>query len=95
MVMKIDLNQLFGLESRVAAVTGGGGELCGVMAEALADLGVNVAILDIHREHAVLREKIIVENGYPAADAISTSGREAIFIMCDVAANKIVAVRFL
>ncbi|MCP5038318.1 MAG: SDR family NAD(P)-dependent oxidoreductase, partial [Rhodobacteraceae bacterium] len=32
-------------------------------AEALADLGVNVAILDIHRENAVLREKIIVENG--------------------------------
>ena len=61
--MKIDLNQLFGLEGRVAAVTGGGGELCGVMAEALADLGVNVAILDIHREHALLREKIIVENG--------------------------------
>jgi len=61
--MKIDLNQLFGLEGRTAAVTGGGGELCGVMAEALADLGVNVAILDIHREHAVLREKIIVENG--------------------------------
>ena len=61
--MKIDLNQLFGLEGRVAAVTGGGGELCGLMAEALADLGVNVAILDIRREHAVLREKIIVENG--------------------------------
>jgi len=61
--MKINLNQLFGLEGRVAAVTGGGGELCGVMAEALADLGVKVAILDIHREHAVLREKAIVENG--------------------------------
>jgi len=61
--MKINLNQLFGLEGRVAAVTGGGGELCGVMAEALADLGVNVAILDIQREHALLREKIIVENG--------------------------------
>jgi NAD(P)-dependent dehydrogenase (short-subunit alcohol dehydrogenase family) len=61
--MKINLNQLFGLEGRVAAVTGGGGELCGVMAEALADLGVKVAILDIHREHAFLREKVIVENG--------------------------------
>ena len=61
--MKIDLNQLFGLEGRVAAVTGGGGELCGLMAAALADLGVKVAILDIHREHAFLREKVIVENG--------------------------------
>jgi NAD(P)-dependent dehydrogenase (short-subunit alcohol dehydrogenase family) len=30
--MKIQLDQLFGLEGRVAAVTGGGGELCGVMA---------------------------------------------------------------
>jgi NAD(P)-dependent dehydrogenase (short-subunit alcohol dehydrogenase family) len=61
--MAIDLNQLFGLEGRVAAVTGGGGELCGVMAEALAELGVNVAILDIDREHAVFREKRIDENG--------------------------------
>ena len=61
--MKINLNQLFGLEGRVAAVTGGGGELCGVMAEALADLGVKVAILDVHRENAFLREKVIVENG--------------------------------
>ena len=61
--MKIDLNQLFGLEGRVAAITGGGGELCGVIAEALADLGVKVAILDIHREHAVHREKIIAESG--------------------------------
>ncbi|MGD1975406.1 MAG: SDR family NAD(P)-dependent oxidoreductase, partial [Desulfobacterales bacterium] len=61
--MKINLNQLFGLEGRVAAVTGGGGELCGVMAESLADLGVKVAILDIHREHAVRREKTIVQNG--------------------------------
>ncbi len=61
--MKIDLNHLFGLEGRVAAITGSGGELCGVIAEALADLGVKVAILDIHREHAVHREKIISESG--------------------------------
>jgi len=61
--MKINLNQLFGLEGRVAAVTGGGGELCGVIAEALAGLGVKVAILDVHREHAFIREEVIVENG--------------------------------
>jgi NAD(P)-dependent dehydrogenase (short-subunit alcohol dehydrogenase family) len=65
-VMKIDLNQLFGLEGRVAAITGGGGELCGVMAEALAGLGVKVAILDIHTGNAEKREGIIARKGETA-----------------------------
>jgi len=61
--MKIQLDQLFGLEGRVAAVTGGGGELCGVMAQALAGLGVKVAILDIHHDNALQREQMIAGNG--------------------------------
>ena len=61
--MKIDLNQLFGLNGRTAAITGGGGELCGVMAEALAGLGVNVAILDINPESAEKRVQAIAANG--------------------------------
>ena len=61
--MNIELNQLFGLEGRIAAITGGGGELCGVMAEALAGLGVKVAILDINRESALKREQLITASG--------------------------------
>ena len=36
-------------------VTGGGGELCGAMAEALGAMGVKVAILDINLESAEAR----------------------------------------
>jgi NAD(P)-dependent dehydrogenase (short-subunit alcohol dehydrogenase family) len=61
-----DLTKLFDLKGRTAAVTGAGGELCGMMAEALAALGVNVAILDIHAEKALAREAAITERGESA-----------------------------
>jgi NAD(P)-dependent dehydrogenase (short-subunit alcohol dehydrogenase family) len=54
---------MFDLKGRVAAITGAGGELCGMMAEALAALGVKVAILDIHAEKARAREAAITERG--------------------------------
>ncbi len=44
------LTGLFGLEGKKAAVTGGGGYLCGEMARALARAGVSVAVTDL-REH--------------------------------------------
>ncbi len=44
------LTQLFRLEGKKAAVTGGGGHLCGEMALSLARAGVSVAVLDL-REH--------------------------------------------
>ncbi len=40
------------LQEQVAVVTGGGGILCGIMAEALAACGARVAILDLRREKA-------------------------------------------
>ncbi len=46
---------------RTAAVTGGG-ELCGVMAKALAELGVNMSIFGIRREPAAFNN-IIVDIG--------------------------------
>jgi len=62
-IMVPDLTKLFDLKGRTAAITGAGGELCGMMAEALAALGVNVAILDIHAEKARTRETAIIERG--------------------------------
>jgi NAD(P)-dependent dehydrogenase (short-subunit alcohol dehydrogenase family) len=46
------LNQLMGLEGRVAVVTGGGGHLCGTMARGFARAGCAVAILDARGEKA-------------------------------------------
>jgi NAD(P)-dependent dehydrogenase (short-subunit alcohol dehydrogenase family) len=62
-MMLPDLTNLFDLNGRIAAITGAGGELCGMMAEALAALGVKVAILDIHAEKAKIREAAITERG--------------------------------
>ncbi len=61
--MKIDPTKLFDLSGKRAAVTGGGGELCGTMAEALARLGVKVAILDIDPKAAKLRQDTIAAAG--------------------------------
>ncbi|MBN2002957.1 MAG: SDR family oxidoreductase [Anaerolineae bacterium] len=67
------LKQLFGLEGKVAVVTGGGGVLCGAMSQALARVGVKVAVLDLFPEHA---QKVV--------DAIAAEGGEAIVVKCDV-----------
>jgi NAD(P)-dependent dehydrogenase (short-subunit alcohol dehydrogenase family) len=61
--MPPDLTRLFDLHGRTAAITGAGGELCGMMAEALAALGVKVAILDIHAEKGRAREAAITKRG--------------------------------
>ncbi|MBM4333618.1 MAG: SDR family oxidoreductase [Deltaproteobacteria bacterium] len=41
------LTKLFGLEGKVAVVTGGGGVLCGSMCRALAQAGARVVVLDL------------------------------------------------
>jgi len=71
--MKIDVTKIFDLSGKRAAITGGGGELCGTMAEALARLGVKVAILDIDARAARLRQ-----------DAIAAAGGKAKAIPCNV-----------
>ena len=65
--MKVDLT------GKVAVVTGGGGILCSVMAEALANSGAKVAILD-------LRE----ENAKKVADKINAEGGKAIGLAANV-----------
>jgi NAD(P)-dependent dehydrogenase (short-subunit alcohol dehydrogenase family) len=54
------------LTGKVAAVTGGGGVLCGSMAKALAECGAKVAVLDLRKEAA---DKV--------ADEIKAAGFEA------------------
>ena len=65
--MKVDLT------GKVAVVTGGGGILCSVMAEALAEAGAKVAILDLREDAAV-----------KVADRINSKGGCAIGIGANV-----------
>ena len=62
-VMPDDIMKQFDLRGRVAVITGAGGALCGNMAEALALVGVHVAVLDIHLEKARAREEAIGKAG--------------------------------
>jgi NAD(P)-dependent dehydrogenase (short-subunit alcohol dehydrogenase family) len=63
----------FNLEGKVAVITGGGGELCGIMAEALGSMGVKVAILDLN-----------IINAETTASQIVKAGGQALAISCDV-----------
>ncbi len=54
------------LNGKVAVVTGAGGVLCSVMAEALAMCGAKVALLDLNLEAAKARAEEICANGYIA-----------------------------
>ena len=53
----------FDVNGKVAAITGGGGDLCGHMAETLGAMGVKVAVLDIGLEKAEARVQSIVGAG--------------------------------
>lgn len=68
------------LKGKVAAITGGGGILCSVMARALAENGAKVAILDLYLESA----KVV------AADIVSAGGA-AIGLACNVLDKESVA----
>ncbi|HOG51911.1 MAG TPA: SDR family NAD(P)-dependent oxidoreductase, partial [Lentisphaeria bacterium] len=61
------------LAGKVAVVTGGGGILCSVMAEALAECGAKVAILDLRKEAAD-----------QVATAIKAKGGIAMGVACNV-----------
>jgi len=67
------LENLFDLSGKVAAITGGGGVLCGTLSRALARLGVRVAVLDILEETAQRVANDIVE-----------AGGKAVALRCDV-----------
>lgn len=69
----VNLDRLFGLDDKVAVITGGGGVLCGTLSRALAEVGVKVAVLDIVPAAA----EGVVED-------IRERGGEAIAVTCDV-----------
>ena len=53
----------FDLTGKVAAITGGGGELCCAMVEALGTVGVKVAVLDINLDKAEERAQSVIRSG--------------------------------
>jgi NAD(P)-dependent dehydrogenase (short-subunit alcohol dehydrogenase family) len=61
------LDKLFGLEGKVAAVTGGGGVLCGAMSLSLGQVGASVAVLDLSLESAQRTVRELEVNGSRAA----------------------------
>ena len=61
--MEHEVSKLFDLSGGVAIITGGGGALCGTLSKALGELGVKVAVLDLHEEKAENTAKAIREQG--------------------------------
>lgn len=72
------VENIFGLNGRVAAVVGGGGVLAGAMAQGLAKAGADIAILDLNPDNAEKMAKACREHGVKAmsvaVDATSKSG---------------------
>jgi NAD(P)-dependent dehydrogenase (short-subunit alcohol dehydrogenase family) len=64
------LNEFFGLQGKVAALTGAGGHLVGEMARGLARAGVRVAVLD---KDLAAAEKVAVEIREEGGEAIAGS----------------------
>jgi NAD(P)-dependent dehydrogenase (short-subunit alcohol dehydrogenase family) len=71
--LKIDL------KGKVAVVTGGGGMLCGAMAEALGSCGAKVAVLDLRKEAAdKVAEQIIADGGEAIGVAANVLEKESL-----------------
>ncbi|HEX9135193.1 MAG TPA: SDR family NAD(P)-dependent oxidoreductase, partial [Ktedonobacteraceae bacterium] len=68
-----NLQSLFNLQGLTAVITGGSGQLGRVMAQGLAQAGVQVAVLSLHAETS---EKV--------AEAIRAEGGQAIGVACNV-----------
>ena len=62
--MKIPCHKYF--NEKVVVITGAGGILCGVLAEAYAKVGAKVALLDLSYEAANKKAQELVEQGYVA-----------------------------
>lgn len=71
--MPVSLESLFSLRGKTAAITGGGGVLCGDISRALGDLGVRVAVLDLMPQAA-----------NAVADQIKKARGTAIAVECNV-----------
>ena len=71
------MKDLFDIKDKVAVITGGGGVLCGTMAEALGAAGAKVAVLDLMEVAAA-----------KVADKIKAGKGKAIAVKCDVLDKK-------
>ncbi len=69
----LDLRTLFNVRSLTAVITGGSGQLGRTMAHALAQAGVQVAVVSLH-----------ADTSGTVAEAIQESGGQALGIACDV-----------
>lgn len=80
--MSTYLDQLFGLQNKVAVVIGGTGELCGAMAEGLASAGAEVVLVGRNATKAQARlDRIAAAGGkawFHAAEATSRAELEAL-----------------
>ena len=92
------LDTLFSLNGRTAVVIGGTGELCGAMADSLAQAGAEVVLVGRSQEKADKRLAQIERNGgkgyFIAADIVSRAGLEALLAevlersgKCDILVN--------
>lgn len=80
------VKQLFGIEGRVAAVTGGGGHLCGEMARAFGKAGCRVVVLDLRQEKAeAVAEEIRQDGGTAIGVSLDATKKEQFQAALDVA----------
>ena len=94
--MNIPCNKYF--KDKVVVITGAGGVLCGVLAEAYATCGAKVALLDLTLANAKRKADELVEKGYVArpyecnvliSDSIKKAHEEILkdFGKCDILVN--------
>lgn len=80
----VNSKALFDLTGMTAAITGGGGVLCGGIAEHLAGAGVAVAVLDLAREAAaVVAGRINAAGGKAIAVEANVLDRDSMQAACD------------
>ena len=74
------IRDLFNLKGKVAAITGGGGFLCGEMALGLASAGCKVAIMDIREDKAKVTAESIhnIANGEAIALQMDASNKNSV-----------------
>lgn len=69
----MDIKHLFDLTGKSAAITGGGGVLCGALAQCLASAGAKLAVLDLK-----------IEAAQAVADLINSAGGKAVAVAANV-----------
>jgi NAD(P)-dependent dehydrogenase (short-subunit alcohol dehydrogenase family) len=73
------LAEMFDVSGKVVAVTGGGGILCSVMAEALGKAGASVAVLDLREDAAEeVAERVKTKGGRAAAVTVDVLDRASV-----------------